>query len=242
MVKNILRSILIILLFLPLIAAAHFFIFPQETRCILIEFANFKQQQNVYYRNEVPANIVQRLLQARSDADKKVYGFWKDAGYIRYKLIYCEAAPDYENYGRAGSPAVANIKLGAYVVVPKNMFDVNILAHEINHTVLYRKIGWYKLHFEIPVWFDEGLAMQVDERNYYSIDTLLRKRAAGIILPDVTQMNTPGKFQSGSTEQVMLNYATAKYVVHEWLTKNSLDTFIKAINMGYSFEKSYYQK
>lgn len=55
----------------------------------------------------------------------------------------------------------------------------------------------------------------------------------------VMLMDTPGKFHSGSAEQVMLNYSVAKYVVHEWLAKNSLNTFIDAINKGYSFEKSY---
>jgi hypothetical protein len=237
--KNISRIILVILLALPLIAAAHFFIFPQETRCMLIEFADFKHQQNICYRKQVPANIVQRVIKLKDDAEKKVNAFWKDAGRINYELIYCDTEGDYKNYGRPGSPAVANIKLGAYVVIPQNMFDVNILSHEISHTVLYRKIGWYRLHFKIPTWFDEGLAMQVDDRDYYSIDTLLNKKKAGIILPDVTRMDTPGKFHGGSAEQIMLNYATAKYVVHEWLTKNSLNAFIEAIDKGYSFEKSY---
>jgi hypothetical protein len=128
------------------------------------------------------------------------------------------------------------------VVIPKNTVDVNILSHEIGHTVLYRKIGWYKLHFKIPTWFDEGLAMQVDHRDYYSIDTLLSKRAEGIILPEVKKMNTPEKFHNGSQEQIMLNYSMAKYVVHEWLKTNSLNTFIEAIDLGYSFEKSYSMK
>lgn len=239
MVKNIFRIILGILLFLPLIAAAHFFIFPQETRCILIGFADFKHQQNIYYRKEVSPNIVQQLMRLKSNAEKKVNEFWKDSGHTNYKLIYCDAASDYEKYGRPRSPAVASIKMGAYVVIPKNMFDINILSHEISHTVLYRKIGWCRLHFKIPTWFDEGLAMQVDDRDYYSIDTLLNKKKAGIILPDVTEMDTPEKFHAGSAEQIALNYSTAKYVVHEWLTKNLLSAFIEAINKGYSFEKSY---
>ena len=205
---------------------------------MLIEFADFKQQQNIYYRKGVSANIVQQLTKLKSGAEKKVYEFWRDAGHINYKIIYCEAESDYKNYGRPGSPAVANLKMGAYVVIPKNMFDVNILSHEISHAVLYRKIGWWKLHFKIPAWFDEGLAMQVDDRDYYSIDTLLNTKAAGIILPDVTQMDTPEKFHTGSAEQIMLNYSTAKYLVHEWLTKNSLNIFIKAMDKGYSFEKS----
>jgi hypothetical protein len=241
-VKKIFRIIFFILLFLPLIAAAHFFIFPQETRCILIEFADFKKQQNIYYRKEVPENIVHQLTNRKLDAEEKVARFWKDPGYIKYKLIYCQDEPDYKNYGRAGAPAVANLKLGAYVVIPKDMFDVNILSHEISHTVLYRKIGWWKLHFKIPAWFDEGLAMQVDDRDYYSIDTLLSRQAAGVILPDVMRMDTPEKFHNGTAEQIMLNYSTAKYIMHEWLAVHSLNTFIEAINKGYSFEKSYNMK
>ncbi|MEO6327610.1 MAG: hypothetical protein ABIO55_01700 [Ginsengibacter sp.] len=239
MIKKVFRVLLLILLFLPLLAAAHFIAFPQETRCILIEFSDFKNKQNVYFGREVSPDIVQQLIKLRFSAEKNVSAFWKNADHIDYKLIYCEKQSDYENYGSAGAPAVAYMKMGGYVVIPKNMFDVNILSHEISHTVLYRKIGWYKLHFKIPTWFDEGLAMQVDNRDYYSIDTLLNKKSAGIILPDVMQMDTPEKFHSGSNDQVMLNYSTAKYVVHEWLKKNSLNAFIDSINKGYSFEKSY---
>ncbi|MEO6454256.1 MAG: hypothetical protein ABIN97_09300 [Ginsengibacter sp.] len=242
MFKTLLRVILIILLFLPLLAAAHFFVFPQETRCVLIDFADFEKQQNIYYRKDVPVNTIQQLIQLKFDAEKNVYQFWKDTGHINYKLIYCQAESDYKNYGREGAPAVTNIKLGAYVVIPGNMVDVNILSHEISHTVLYRQIGWFKLHFKIPTWFGEGLAMQVDDRDYYSIDTLLNKKNTGIILPDVTQLTTPEKFHNGSVTQVMLNYSVAKYVVHEWLKTNSLSAFIEAINNGYGFEESYHMK
>lgn len=242
MVKKVLKILFVLLLFLPLIAAAHFFIFPQETRCVLIEFAGFKKQQNIYYRKNISENTVRHLIRLKVDAEEKVSAFWKGAARLRYKLIYCETDSDFRNYGRDGSPAVANIKMGAYVVIPKQMNDANILAHEISHTVLYRNIGWYNLHFKIPTWFDEGLAMQVDDRDYYSIDSLLHKKNMGIILRDVIRMNTPGKFHDGSTMSVMLNYSAAKYLVHEWLKKNSLDTFINSINSGWSFEESYNRK
>lgn len=237
--KKILKTIFLILLFLPLIAAAHFFVFPQETRCMLIEFSGFKKQQNIYYRQGTPATNFQQLMQIKAVAEKQVFAFWKDAVHINYKLIYCESESDYKKYGREGAPAVTNLKMGAYVVIPKGMFDVDILSHEISHTVLYRKIGWYKLRFKIPTWFDEGLAMQVDGRDYYSIDTLLNRQRNGIILPDVTTMDTPEKFHSGSVKMVMLNYSTAKYLVHEWLKKNALNSFIESINKGDSFKKSF---
>jgi hypothetical protein len=181
MFKKIFKIVFRILLFLPFIAAAHFFVFPQETRCMLIGFSNFKKQQNIYYRNDVSAGTVQQLLHLKTIAEKKVQAFWKDSRYINYKLIYCNSDVDYNKYEREGAlPGVANLKMGVYVIIPGNMHDVNILSH----AVLYKKIGWYNLYFKIPAWFDEGLAMQVDDRDYYSIDTLLHKRNAGLILPD----------------------------------------------------------
>jgi hypothetical protein len=230
---------MIVLLLLPLIAAAHFIIFPQETRCILIRFSQFKKQRNIYCRQEVPAGTVEQLIGLASAAEKKVCRFWQSDDCTDYSLIYCASNADYNNYGREGAPAVTNLKMGAYVVIPQNMFDTNIISHEISHTVLYRKIGWWRLHYKILAWFDEGLAMQVDDRDYYSFDSLLYKKASGMLLPDVMQLDTPEKFHQGSNEQVMLNYATAKYVVHEWLLQHSLENFIKSINNGYSFRKSY---
>lgn len=239
MLKKIFRIILFILLFLPLIAVAHFFVFPQETRCMLIDFADFKKQQNIYFRKDVQANVINQLTEIKSNAEKKVYTFWQDSQHINYKLIYCQSESDYGKYGTESTPAATFIKLDAYVVVPKDMFDVNILAHEISHTVLHRKIGWYKYIFKIPTWFDEGLAMQVDDRDYYSIDSLLKKKANGLALPDVTKLTSRKEFLSGSNEEVMLNYSVAKYVISEWLKKNSLNRFIELFNSSNNFEQSY---
>lgn len=229
---------LVILLFLPIIAVAHFIFFPQETRCIFIDFADFKKQENLYFRKNVSENTIQKLLQLKLNSEKKIFSFWGTDAQLDYKLIYCEDRIDYKNYGRAGAPAVANIKLGAYVVIPEKMFDENILAHEISHTVLYRKIGWYKLHFKIPTWFDEGLAMQVDERSYYSIDSL-KNNASSTDINEIMEMDTPQKFHAGSLEKIVMNYKLSKFIVYKWLKSHSLKSFIDAVNDGDSFIVAY---
>ncbi|MEO7522550.1 MAG: hypothetical protein ABIT58_00570, partial [Ferruginibacter sp.] len=116
------------------------------------------------------------------------------------------------------------------------------IAHEISHTVLYRNIGWYRRTFKIPTWFDEGLAMQLDDRDDYSMDVLLEWKHNGLALPDIGKMNTATDFFSGDRETIILHFTIAKYLVHEWMKTHSLNNFISAINNGQDFEKAFSQK
>ena len=242
MKKKIQRSVFIILIMLPLIAGAHFFAFPEETRCILIRFADFEKKENIYFRKNTTPEKINSLHEIRSAAEKKVSDFWGKDILLDYDIIYCNTEKDFSHYGHAGAPAATQLKWGAYVVVRDIGLDKDIIAHEISHTVLYNNIGWYKTKFKIPTWFDEGLAMQVDDRKYYSIDSLLSKKNKGLGLPDVSQLKRPKDFFAGKAETVMLNYATAKFSVHEWLKTHSLNKFIRKINSGAGFKEAYEQQ
>lgn len=233
------RFIIYLLPLLPLVATAHYFIFPQETRCILIRLADFEKKGNVYYRKSTPPEKINRVLLLQAQAEKRVDSFWKQHKVFDYAVIYCNDEKDFEKYGHAGAPAATQLKLGAYVVIKEESLDKDIIAHEIAHTVLYNNIGWYKTKFKIPTWFDEGLAMQVDDRDYYSVDTLLKKQTSGIKLPDISRMKSPADFHTGTSEEVMLNYSTAKYRVQEWLETHSLQKFIGAMKAGKDFETAY---
>ncbi|MEP7163068.1 MAG: hypothetical protein ABI741_00160 [Ferruginibacter sp.] len=233
------RAFFIILLILPLVVVAHFFIFPQETRCMLVRFAAFEKKENIYFRSFTAAEKINTVLDIRTIAEKRVHDLWGMNTVLDYQFIYCNNEKDFNNYGRTGTPAATQLKMGAYIVLKEESLDIDIIAHEISHTVLYNNTGWYKTKFKIPTWFDEGLAMQVDDRHYYSIDSLKAKKNAGAKLPDILQMKTPADFFSGSAETVMLNFSTAKYTIHEWLQTHSLQKFIEAINNGEGFEKAY---
>lgn len=137
------------------------------------------------------------------------------------------------------TPAAAHMKLGTYVIISKKGIDLDIISHEISHTELYERIGFYNREFKIPTWFDEGLAMQVDYRNYYSIDSLKKKSNNFENLPDVKKMNSYSQFGIGKREEVMLNYSTAKYEVGKWYTPEKLKTFVRKINKGNDFKNSY---
>jgi hypothetical protein len=241
MKKKVTRSIFVIFLLLLVISILHFIIFPQETRCMLIQFADFKKAGNIFFRPKTNTDTINLLKRIQSIAEKKVTVFWGNTNLLSYKIIYCNNENDYTDYGNTGTPATTQRKMGAYIILKAESLDTNILAHELSHAVMYNNLGWYQANFKIPKWFDEGLAMQVDDRDYYSIDTLLAKKNAGVILPDVKWLAKSENFYSGNKENIRLNFATSKYLVYEWLQTHSLQKFIALIKKEGNFEDAYSQ-
>lgn len=129
--------------------------------------------------------------------------------------------------------------IGSYVVISREGVDLDIISHELSHTELFERIGIFNRATKIPVWFDEGLAMQVDHRPYYSVDTLRVLSNNFQSLPDVKVHNSYQTFGSGTREEVMMNYRTAKYEVKQWYTSDKLKSFVAQLNEGKSFEEAY---
>jgi hypothetical protein len=241
MKKLLKRTLIIAVVLMPLMTFAHYLVFPQETRCILISFSNFEHKQNVYYSKTTTAVQLENLFQLQKVAEDKVKSFWKENALLDYTLIYCNSETTYDKYGSPGTPATTQRKLGAYVVLSNDGLDEQIIAHEITHTILYNQIGWYKAINKIPTWFEEGLAMQVDDREKYAIDNLQIKINNGLSLPDVSTLANGAQFYSGDDAAITLHYITAKYIINEWLNTHSLKKFINAMKSGVVFKKAYKQ-
>lgn len=229
---------LILLILAGVIGVSHALVFPQDTRCILIDFYDFENDENLYYRSATSPEIKAQLKVLISKAGYRVDTFWGEKT-TNPTYIYCDNDADYLKFGVPFmTPASAKMKLDSYVVISKDGVDLDIIAHEISHTELYERIGFLNRSFKIPTWFDEGLAMQVDYRSYYSLDTLKVKSDNFQNLPQVIKMNSYAQFGSGTRKEVMLNYMTAKYEVWKWYSPQNLTSFTNAINDGFDFEEA----
>lgn len=221
------------------VSLAHAFVFPQQTRCILIDYYEFENEGQLYYRPGLDEEIKNDIMLKIKEAEKRMVGFWGE-NLSQPIFIYCQNDEDYKKFGVPFmTPAAAHMKWGAYVIISKSGVNLDIIAHELSHTELYERIGFFNREFKIPTWFDEGLAMQVDHRDYYSIDTLRVKSNNFKELPDVKKMNSYAQFGNGTRKEVMLNYSTAKYEVSKWYTPEKLKNFVDKINSGSSFDDSY---
>jgi hypothetical protein len=237
--KLILWIFLIFFITIPIAAFAHFIFFPQQTRSILIDYSGFKKNGPLYFNTNTPKykiDTVQSLIQA---ASARVAGFWGQKT-CNPKFIYCETEADFKKFGSPMPvPALTHIKFDAYIVISNEGAEADIIAHEISHVELYNRIGFYNYTIKIPTWFDEGLAMQNDYRNYYSEDTLKLRTGNFKNLPDVKQLKNGKQFHEGSNEQIKLNYMSAKHEVKNWYSKEKIQRLIKDLNAGKSFEDAF---
>jgi hypothetical protein len=239
--KIIIRTCLVFMILIPIAAVAHFIVFPQETRSMLIDYSDFKKDGRIYFNALTPQNKVDSLKSLINLASIRISNFWGSKT-SDPKFVYCLNEADFKKYCyNPAVPAVTYSKLGAVIVLSADGMDLDIIAHEFSHAELNKRIGFYNKTFKIPTWFDEGLAMQNDYRDYYSDDTLKVKSGNFKNLPDIKNFKSAGAFLAGSHEQIMLNYMTAKHEIKNWYTKEKLDRFIQDIKTGKTFKEAYGQ-
>ena len=96
----------------------------------------------------------------------------------------------------------------------------------------------------IPTWFDEGLALQNDYREQYSLDAWKDQTENGKNVIAVEDMDTPSEFYSGTKEDRRFRYLNAKHEVSEWMNnhkQNGLLELIDKLNNGSDFNSAYSQ-
>jgi len=239
--KIIIRTCLVFIILIPIAAFAHFIIFPQETKSILIDYSNFKKEGRIYFNASTPHMKIDHLKGLINQASIRIDTFWGEKT-SNSKFIYCDNNKDFEKYCvNPSAPAVTYLKFGSIIVLSADAMDLDIIAHELSHAEFYERTGFYNFNYKIPSWFKHGLAMQNDYRDYYSDDTLKTKSDSFKNLPDIKSFKSDRQFYSGSREQIMLNYMAAKHEIKKWYTKQKLDKFLKAINSGKAFEEAFGQ-
>jgi len=235
------RTFLVFLVLIPIASFAHFIFFPEQTRSILVDYSNFKKDGRLYFNPSTLQNEVDTVKSFIEFASLRVSNFWGQKT-CNPKFIYCETDEDFKKFGGPYSvPALSHIKFCSYIVISNQGVDLDIISHELSHSEFYNRIGFYNWMFKIPRWFDEGLAMQNDYRNFYSEDTLKQRTNNFKNLPDVKKLKTGKQFDEGDLNKVMLNYMAAKHEVKIWYTKEKLDKLIEDINSGKTFEEAFGQ-
>lgn len=91
----------------------------------------------------------------------------------------------------------------ACMVIGQEGRNVDVVAHELTHAALFERLGAWNRE-RLPTWFDEGLAMQVDDRERYQGAPVDRA---------VRELRRPGLF---FVEPLSEHYASARALVAAW--------------------------
>ena len=140
-----------------------------------------------------------------------------------------------------GSSAYASTIYVPYrscVIVGPKGHDVDILAHEELHAEAHYRVGHWRRLTQIPTWFDEGLAMQVDYRERY----VWSPQSGAVDSGSVKRWTSRAQFFSGNDAELTRHYAMAKEEVRLWLQKlghSNLYDFLERIRLGDGFVEMY---
>ncbi|MGA0558933.1 hypothetical protein ACO2Q8_19915 [Larkinella sp. VNQ87] len=246
--------ILVFLLVVPLALVAAF---PQILRCQLIDHAADFQRlaPGVWVDKQTPERQRVYLLFEIHEARKRLEALWNSPAQSRAEVIYCQTPEQYGRYCQDGEGAGCSLGTpwgDSWVIINPYGRNPDVLAHELCHDELFTRLGWLKTQRQIPQWFNEGLALMIDQRFTTTTDSLHRfeeftdhwqrqSKGQQIVL-DLTELESLRDFFSGSSERVMLAYMTSGREVARWLSvvgRQGLGKLVDAIWKGEEFGDAY---
>lgn len=131
-----------------------------------ISFYGFQNYDNIFLRENIPDKEKLSLLNTTKIAIEKNRLFW---GSIKSqpKFIYFNKISDFEDFSlNQLVPAYMLEKFTKIIIVtPDFNGDVDLIAHEMCHAEFSKRIGLPIVN--VPKWFNEGLAMQMNNRESY---------------------------------------------------------------------------
>lgn len=177
-------------------------------------------------------------------ATERVTSFW---GALESKpvIILSESNDKLKRLGYNASPFTSMYLFhGArtYMIFSTANLDIDLLAHEMTHAEIYGRIykdKWYNKGL-IPIWFNEGVAMQNDYRDKYNETAWEKVTNHGTI---VKSLNSIDSVQSFYTDDSVINYIIARHELQEWISRNGKATLIELIqkvNAGEEFDDLYF--
>lgn len=234
---------------------SYFFLFPQLFYCQTIYFSDFRQlPDGVFVSPAVKPDQQQLIQKVVSGAEMRVDSFYsgKESHPI---FIICTSPEQYEKYcnGTEGEGCSVGTPWGeTWIVLNLDGINIDVTSHELSHVELLARLGWWKITFDVPQWFNEGMALMLDRRfvndrdpvgqyiSYY--DEWLYYTGGAQIILELHEISSLRQFFNGSQKQVMLAYMTSGMEVSYWMAsmkKDGFSQFLKLSASGASFESAY---
>jgi hypothetical protein len=167
------RYLLTILITILLVFA---WTFPQFFRCILVSYDDFNEvKKGIFIERNTSKKQIDGLLSNVLLAKKRISSFWGTQNGTA-KIICCKNTATYEKYCQSSEGAGCSIgtPFGSWIILNTDGLNTDVIAHEMCHDELMTKLGWWKTKKHIPTWFDEGLALMLDQRFVSSQDSIQR--------------------------------------------------------------------
>lgn len=215
-----------------------------------IQYRGFEQiQENIYVDNEYQVDGTE-LISILNGANDRLTTFVGDIQ-SNPTIIISDNENKLKRMGWAGNSALTTLYVfnGAhsYVVITPNGLDIDIVAHELTHAELHKRLYDGKLFLStiVPFWFDEGFALQNDYRERYNDNAWTEVTDNGKNITDFANLETAAQFFNQDADIRRYNYIISRYEVKLWITQYGFEELIMLIddvNSGKDFNDLYNTK
>lgn len=227
------------------LALIYALVFPAQIRCALIGWTDFVQPwPGVYADTTIPMADTDSLRPVLERARRRVEAFWGRP--VRVPVVIVAGTSD--ALRRLGAdprrPGMHHATpWGPYIVLSPAGIHEDVIAHELCHAALLESVGWYARTFEVPVWFDEGLAMLLDGRFGEMADEEWRMLTRdGQYAPPLDHLRRMRDFEAVGRLSPYLSYLTAKREVARWYQsagQQGLHALCGQLREGQDFDTAY---
>ena len=191
----------------------------------------------------------EEVLGVLEAAKIRVKEFWGELD-SRPTVIISDDEDDLRRMGWTGNPALTTtvVFFGAhnYVLMSPEGLNVDVAAHELTHAELHKRLYQgriFSFSQAIPLWFDEGVALQNDWRESYSAEAWANVTNDGANQPDMDAIATPEQFYVEDKNARRAHYIFSKFEVADWISAHGMEQFyqlIDQIRIEGDFKSAYY--
>lgn len=236
------KSVIVVVLLIFIVGFLIVIRADQIIKCGLVaNNDDFKEiQERVYVQagsSQLEVEEVKGIMETAYTRNKELFGFYVD----RATFIFVESVDEAESFGGTDYAVTTGNLFGIFVIVGPEGFNEDIVSHEMVHGELASRLGWRKSQ-KLPVWFNEGLATQVDYREGLSEELWLQITNDGQSVPDVEKLTSPDVFYHEDHKISQINYVLAKFRVKEWYVsvgQEGLNQFIETFRSEGEFDTAF---
>jgi hypothetical protein len=218
------------------LAATAVFAAPGPTACLTVSALPLHRLSDGSFADKLSASDAQRYAALLGDARSRITAAFGAP----------EAKPIVVFFSR--SEGIGLFKLNSYasaqfvghracLFIGRDGQSVDVVAHELMHSELHHRVGAWQRMVNVPTWFDEGVAMQVDHRSRYDLSQQAAQAADA-----VKSLTTMSAFSSGDEATLVYRYAAAKATLATLLAKvdpTTLYSRLSLIRDGVSLEVAF---
>lgn len=231
--ENIRRTLLIATFAAILASVSTFAVaLPGPTACLLVGVAELHSLPDGSLTDSDSEAEQQRYVQLTRDARTRIESTF-GAAEAKPILVFFSSPDGFGPFRLNAFGSTQFIGSRACVMVGPKGQNIDVIAHELVHAEIHHRVGYMKRFLQVPTWFDEGVAMQVDYRPRYALAPQDAPNAGA-----VRELTTFSSFFKGDENMVVHHYASAKQVVAAWLSKvgtASLYSRLQRMKNGESF-------